>query len=93
MNYDSGVEYSKIAEQMCTIKNAVIGWPSVVSDDLAESFDQEICERQRFTISELSCEFTQISDIALDEIITVRLGDHRFCAGWVLKIVIGVHRT
>jgi hypothetical protein len=27
-------------------------WPSVVSDDLVQSADQKICERQCFTISE-----------------------------------------
>jgi transposase len=32
------------------------GRPSVVSDDLVQSVEQTICERQRFTISELSCE-------------------------------------
>jgi hypothetical protein len=30
-------------------------------EDLVQSVDKKICERQRFTISELSCEFTQIS--------------------------------
>jgi transposase len=27
------------------------GRPSVVSDDLVQSFDQKVCERRRFTIS------------------------------------------
>jgi transposase len=35
--------------------------PSVVRVDLVRSVDQKICERRRFTISELSCEFSQIS--------------------------------
>jgi transposase len=30
------------------------GWPSIMSDDLVQSVDQKICERQSFTISELS---------------------------------------
>jgi hypothetical protein len=30
-------------------------WPSVVSDDLVQSVNQKTCERQCFTISELSC--------------------------------------
>jgi hypothetical protein len=34
---------------------------AVVSNDLVQSVDQQICERRRFTISELSCEFPQIS--------------------------------
>jgi transposase len=33
------------------------GRPSVVSDDLVQIVDRNICERRRFTISELSCEF------------------------------------
>jgi hypothetical protein len=46
------------------------GWPSVVSDDLVQS----VCERRCFTISELSCQFPQISCTLLYKIITVRLG-------------------
>jgi hypothetical protein len=50
------------------------GRPSVVSDDLVQSVDQNICERRQFTISELSCKFLQISRTVLYEIITVTLG-------------------
>jgi hypothetical protein len=53
-----------------------------VSDDLVQSVEQKICERWRFTISELSCEFPHISQTVLYEIITDRLGYHRFCASW-----------
>jgi hypothetical protein len=38
---------------------------------------KKICERQHFTISELSCEFPQISVTGLYEIITVRLGNQK----------------
>jgi hypothetical protein len=48
--------------------------PSVVSDDTARS------ERRHFTISELSCEFLKISSCLLYEIITYRLGYHKFCS-------------
>jgi hypothetical protein len=58
-------------------------WPSVVSDDLVQSFDQNICERWRFTISELSCEFPHISHTVLYQTMTNRLGYHKFCARWV----------
>jgi hypothetical protein len=37
-------------EQMFTMKSEVVGWPSVVSDDLVESPDQIICEKRLFTI-------------------------------------------
>jgi hypothetical protein len=59
------------------------GQPSVVSDDLVQSVDQKMCERRRFTISELSCEFPHISHTVLYKIITERLGYHKFCARWV----------
>jgi transposase len=54
------------------------GRPSVLSDDLVQGADQNICERHHFTISELSCKFPQISHTVLYEIITVGLGYHKF---------------
>jgi hypothetical protein len=44
--------------------------PSVMSDDLAQSVDQNMCERWQFTISELLYEFPQISRTPLYKIIT-----------------------
>jgi hypothetical protein len=46
------------------------GQPSVVSDDLVQGVDQKICERRRFTISEVSYEFPQISRTVLYEVST-----------------------
>jgi hypothetical protein len=69
------------------------GRPCVVSDDLIQSVDQKICERRRLTISELSCEYPQISPTLLYEIITVRLGYHKFRARWVPKMLTGAHKT
>jgi hypothetical protein len=69
------------------------GRPFVVSDDLVQSFDQKICERRHFIISELSCEFSpQMSCTLLYEIITVRLGYHKFGARWVPKMLTGAHK-
>jgi hypothetical protein len=68
------------------------GRPSVVSDDLVQSVDHKSCERQHFTISELSCEFPQISRAVLYKIIAVRLGYHKFCMRWVLKMHRVVHK-
>jgi hypothetical protein len=67
-------------------------WLSVVSDDLVQSVDQKICERQCFTISERSYVFPQILPILLYKIITVRLGFHIFCARWVLRMLMGACR-
>jgi hypothetical protein len=44
------------------------GWPSVLSDALVQSFDQKICERRHFTISELSCELPQISRTLINKL-------------------------
>jgi hypothetical protein len=63
------------------------GRPSVMGDDLVQSADQKINERWCFTISELSCEYPQISHMVLYEIITIRLGYHMFCARWVPKML------
>jgi hypothetical protein len=38
-------------------------------DDLVQIVDQKICVRRRFTISEISCEFPEISSTLLYEII------------------------
>jgi hypothetical protein len=53
--------------------------------------DQKNCERRRFTVSELSREFPQISH-TLYKIITVRLGWHKFCTRWVPKILTSAHK-
>jgi hypothetical protein len=63
-----------MGEQMFTMKSEVVGWLFVVSDNLVQSDDQKISERQCFTISKVSCEFPQISCIVLYQIITVMLG-------------------
>jgi hypothetical protein len=81
-----------MGEQMFTMKSEVVSWPSVVSDDLVQSVDQKIYERRCFTISELPCGFPQISRTPFYEIITVRLGYHKFCVRWVLKMLTGAHK-
>jgi hypothetical protein len=63
-----------------------------VSGDLVQSVDQKICERWHFTISELLCEFPQTACTLRSEIITVRLDNHRFCARWVPKMLMGAHK-
>jgi hypothetical protein len=79
-------------EQTFMMKSEIVGWPSVVSDNLLQSVDQKICERRCFTVSQLSCEFPQILRTVLYKIIAVRLGYHRFCTRWVLKILTGLHK-
>jgi hypothetical protein len=80
-------------EEMFMMKSKVVSWRSTMSDDLILSFDHKICKRQHFTTLELSCEFPQISHVVLYEIITVRLGYHKFCARWFPKMLMGAHKT
>jgi hypothetical protein len=54
-----------MGEQMFTMKSEVVSLQSEVSDDLVQGVGQTTCERWRFTNSELSCEFPQISCTAL----------------------------
>jgi hypothetical protein len=59
--YDNGVGRSKMGVRTNVHDEDLSGRPSVVSDDYFQNTDQTICERRRFTISELSCEYPQIS--------------------------------
>ena len=74
-------------------KSKMVSRPSAVSDDLVQSVEEKNCERWHFTISELSCEFLQISFIVLYKIITVRLSYDKFCARWVPKMLTCMHKT
>jgi hypothetical protein len=68
------------------------GQPSVVNDDLVQSVNKKIRENRHFTISELSFEFPHISRTVLYEIVTHKLGYHKFCARWVPKMLTDAHK-
>jgi hypothetical protein len=80
-----------MGEEMFTMKSEVVCQPPAMSDDLVQSVGQKICERQRFIISEVSCEFPKIAHTVLYKIITIRLSYHKFCTKWVPKMLTGVH--
>jgi hypothetical protein len=63
-----------------------------VSDDLVQSVDQKFCERLHFPISELSFEFPKNLHAVFYEIITVKLGCHRFCGRWFAKMLTGSYK-
>jgi hypothetical protein len=67
------------------------GRPSVWMMILFELLTKKDCERLCFTISELSCEFPQMSCTVLYKIITVRLGYHKFCTRRIPKMLTGAH--
>jgi hypothetical protein len=78
---------------MLTMKSESVYLLSVVNGDFVQSVRQKICERRRFTISELSCEFPQISHTLPYEIITRRADCHKFCATQVQEMLTGEHKT
>jgi hypothetical protein len=50
-----------MGEQIFTMKSEVVGQLECVMAILIQSVEQKICERRRFTVSEVSCEFAQIA--------------------------------
>jgi hypothetical protein len=68
------------------------GQPSVVNDNLVQSVNKKITENGHFIISELSFEFPQISCTVLYEIVTHKLGCHKFWPRWVSKMLTDVHK-
>jgi hypothetical protein len=63
------------------------------SGDIIEHFDPpKICDRWRFKISDVSCEFPQISSGVLFEITTVRLGYHGIYATIAPEMFTAVHK-
>ena len=69
------------------------GRPFVINDDLVELVRQRIMEDRRFTITELSSHFPQISRSLLHEIVTKHLLFKKLCARWVPKNLTPEHKT
>lgn len=69
------------------------GRPSIVTDELVVKVDEKVRENRRFTITELSLCFPQVSRTLLFEIVTQRLGYHKFCARWVPKMLTDHHKA
>jgi hypothetical protein len=57
----------------------------VVTQELVQMIDEKVRENRRFTISELSHQFPQISRALSHKVITEDLGYRKFCARWVPK--------
>ncbi|KAL4126648.1 hypothetical protein QTP88_010857 [Uroleucon formosanum] len=68
------------------------GRPSIVTDDLVAKVNEKIRENRRFTITELSLCFPQISRTLLFEIFSQKLGYDKFCARWVPKLFTDHHK-
>ncbi|KAJ4449728.1 hypothetical protein ANN_01132 [Periplaneta americana] len=68
------------------------GRPSLINDDPVELLRQCIMENRRFTITELSSHFPQISRSLLHEIVTKHLLFKKVCARWVSKNLTPEHK-
>lgn len=68
------------------------GRPSLINDDRVELVRQCIMENRRFTITELSSHFPQISRSLLHEIVTKHLLFKKVCARWVPKNLTPEHK-
>ncbi|KAJ4450397.1 hypothetical protein ANN_01821 [Periplaneta americana] len=69
-----------------------IGRPSLINDDRVELVRQCIMENRRFTITELSSHFPQISRSLLHEIVTKHLLFKKVCARWVPRNLTPEHK-
>ncbi|KAJ4440986.1 hypothetical protein ANN_10835 [Periplaneta americana] len=69
------------------------GRPSLINDDCVELVRQCILENRRFTITELSSHFPQISRSLLHEIVTKHLLFKKVCARWVPKNLTPEHKV
>ncbi|KAJ4442497.1 hypothetical protein ANN_04084 [Periplaneta americana] len=68
------------------------GRPSLINDDRVELVRQCLKENRRFTITELSSHFPQISRSLLHEIVTKHLLFKKVCARWVPKNLTPEHK-
>ena len=68
------------------------GRPTIVIDELVAKINEKIHEKSRFTITEFSLEFPQISRSLLHEIVTEKLGYHKFYARWIPKLLSEDHK-
>ena len=66
--------------------------PSVITDDLVDKVNTTIRGNRRFTISELSLEFPQVSRSMIYDIVSEKLGYKTLCARWVPKMLTYKHK-
>jgi len=68
------------------------GRPSLVNDDLDRKVNERVRDDSRFTISDLSLHFPQISRTLLYDTVSSRLGFRKVCARWVTKTLTEQHK-
>jgi len=68
------------------------GRPSFVNDDLVRKFNERVRDDRRFTISDLSPHFPQISRTILYDNVSSHLGYRKVRARWVPKMLTEEHK-
>ncbi|XP_035216956.1 uncharacterized protein LOC118190360 [Stegodyphus dumicola] len=69
------------------------GCKSVATDDIVQQIDQAVKQSRRFTISELSMKFPEVSRSSLYSIVTKQLRYRKVCALWVPQMLTEDHKT
>jgi hypothetical protein len=77
--------------QMCTMKRARSGRPSVITEDLKNRVDVHVRENERFTIDELHEVFPYVLRSVLYETVTVQLRYRKICARCVPRMLTDEH--
>ena len=68
------------------------GRPSLVNGDLVRKVNERVRDDRRFTISDLSLQFPQISRTLLYDIASSHLGYRKVCSLWVPKMLAEEHK-
>jgi len=67
--------------------------PSLISDDLLQEIEGEICANQRVTIRESHDIIPKVSKTTIHEAVTEKLGYRKLCTCWVPKILMDDNKT
>jgi len=63
------------------------GRPSLISDDLLQETEGEICANRHVTITELYHLIPEVSKTTIPEAVTEKLGYRKLCTHWVSKML------
>ena len=69
------------------------GRPSLISDDLLQEIEGEMCTNRRVTIRELHHIIPEVSKTTIHEAVTEKLGYRKLCTRWVPKMLTDNHKT
>jgi hypothetical protein len=68
------------------------GRPSLISDDLLQKIEGEICANRRGTIRELLHIIPEVSKTTMHEAVAEKLGYRKLCTRWVPKMLMDNHK-